>query len=189
MNFFKDKNFLLFLIKFILIFSFCYFGTLAMIGLAAPGKYYSPFIDHYLDYVSGIKNALITGTRGILALFGIETYRAPDYVVRITNGTGVKIAYDCVGYGVMSFWIAFVVSSASTFKRAFLWILFGILLLYLINVMRITLLLLAYNRQWAIPLGIDHHTWFNIFAYGAIFTMIYFFNKQDKRISSYKATR
>jgi hypothetical protein len=37
--------------------------------------------------------------------------------------------------------------------------------------------LVAINRQWAMPLGIDHHTWFNIFAYGAIFGLMFFFEK------------
>jgi len=42
----------------------------------------------------------------------------------------------------------------------------------------VSLLLVAINRKWAMPLGWDHHTWFNIVAYIAIFTMMYFFDKK-----------
>lgn len=171
----KDRDFTRFLIKFIAIFAFCYLGTLAMIGLAAPGGYYSPFIDRHLDYVSWIKHALIAATRLILSVFGIHTYTAPDFVVRIVNGTGVKIAYDCVGYGVMSFWIAFVSASEGAGRRKVIWAIAGIIILFVINVIRIALLLVAYNRHWGMPLGLDHHTWFTIVAYLAIFIMIWLF--------------
>ena len=179
-NILKDKTFIRFVIKFILIFSFCYFGTLAIIGLAAPGGYYSVVIDTYFDYVSGIKNALIAGTRGILGLFNIHTYTVPGFIVRIVNGTGVMIAYDCVGYGVMSFWAAYVISSSGKGSSKIIWTLTGFLILFIINVIRISLLLVAFNKHWAMPMGLNHHTWFNIVAYIAIFIMIYFFDRRLK---------
>ncbi len=151
MNLLKDKKFLIFLLKFLAIFAICYVGTLLVIGLAAPGGSYIAFVDHYLDYVSGIKNTLIFGTRGLLALFNIDTYTAPGFVVRIVNGTGVFIAYDCVGYGVMSFWAAYVLSAQGTFLKKTIWVMFGFVILWIINVIRISLLLVAYNRHWEMP--------------------------------------
>lgn len=167
------KNFVKFLLRFTIVFGVLYLGTLAVIGLANPGEYYSRFVDRYFDYVSGIKHSLIAGTRFTLGLFGIPTYTIPGFIVRITNGTGVTIAMDCVGYGVMSFWAAYVAASGGHFKRMAFWILAGFFILWLINVIRISLLLVAYNKHWGMPLGLDHHTWFNIAAYIAIFTMMY----------------
>ncbi len=183
MNFLKDKNFKFFVIKFLLLFAILYFGTLAVIGLAAPDGYYSPFVAKYLDHVSLITNLLLYGTKGLLSIFGIETYFAPNFVIRIVNGTGVQIAYDCVGYGVMSFWIAFVVASSASLRKKAFWVIFGLGLLCFINICRISLLIVAYNRHWGMPLSIDHHTWFNIVAYIAIFSMIYFFDRSGKKVS------
>ena len=88
---------------------------------------------------------------------------------------------DCVGYGVYSFWVAFVVANSGSIGRKFTWIVFGVLGLWFINVIRITLFLLAVNKGWPMPLGWDHHTWFNIFAYLLIFSMIWWYDKTGKK--------
>jgi exosortase/archaeosortase family protein len=183
--FYKDKNLWVYLLKFVLVFCFCYFGTLAIIGLASPVGWYSPTIAKYFDYVSWIKMSLIHATGFILSLFHIPTYIEPEsFLIGFPRGKAVIIAMDCVGYGVYSFWIAFVVANKGTFSKKALWIVFGVLGLWLINVTRITLFLTAINKGWPMPLGIDHHTWFNIFAYLLIFLMIWFYDRSFKVRSS-----
>ena len=173
----------LYLLKFIGVFCVLYYGTIAMIGIAAPGNLYSPFVEKYLDYVKWLKLSLIWATGFILSIFGISTYTVPDFVIRITDGRGVFIAMDCVGYGVYSFWVAFVVANTGKFWRKFSWIVLGVLALWMINVIRITLFLLAVDRGWPMPLGWDHHTWFNIFAYLLIFIMIWWYDKTGKKLT------
>ncbi len=168
--------------KFILAFAICYIGTLAVIGIAAPGNYYSPFVDNYLDYVSWIKNSLITGARFILSLFNVETFSKPGFIVGIYYGKSVLIAMDCVGYGVYSFWVAYVFATESTLKRKLFWMIGGLFLLWLINTIRITLFLWSLNQNLQMPFNIDHHTWFNIFAYLAIFTMMYFLQRSLSKL-------
>ncbi len=175
----KDKNFIGFVVKFLLLFAALYYGTLLIIGLSAPDDYYIPFVAKYLDYITQLKWGLMKSTKFFLSLFGIETYFAPNFSIKIVEGRGVRIAMSCVGYGVYSFWIAFVLASAGKILAKLLWVMGGLLLLWTINVVRIALFLLAVDRNWPMPLGLDHHTWFNIFAYGAIFTMMYFFYKKD----------
>lgn len=172
--------FIWYLVKFLAIYFFLYYGTLAWIGLAAPGDYYVPFIEKNLDFVSWIKRSLIKSTAFILSLFHIETVFEPGYLVRFKGGRGVIIAMDCVGYGVYSFWTAFVAANKGSFKRKLLWIVSGVFGLWLINVFRITLFLTAINKGWPMPLGIDHHTWFNIFAYLFIFILIWWYDRQTK---------
>lgn len=109
----------------------------------------------------------------------------PGFLIRFNGGRGVYIAMSCVGYGVYSFWIAFVVANTGRFLKKAAWIFFGVLALWLINVIRITLFLTAINKGWPMPLGIDHHTWFNIFAYLLIFGMIGLY---DKRMFKNKRT-
>ena len=172
----NKKNFLIFLLKFFLLFSFLYFGTLIIIGLSSPGNQYSSFIAKYLDYVSGLKILLMRGTAVVASLFGYETLEHPNYIVRAINGRGVMIAFDCVGYGVMSFWIAFIIASNVRIKKTLVWLIGGLLIIYLINIFRIGLYLVALNKKWPMPLGLDHHTWFNIVVYIALFFMIWKFD-------------
>lgn len=182
----KNKQLWIYLAKFLGIFCLCYFGTLAVIGLAAPGNHYSPFVAKYLDYVSWIKVSLLKGTQFTLSLFGIQSHSEPGFLQRINNGRGVIIAMDCVGYGVYSFWIAFVAANKGKAGKKLAWIVAGVLGLWLINVIRISLFLVAINRNWAMPLGIDHHTWFNISAYILIFMMIWLYDrsfKENKKVN------
>lgn len=181
---FRNKGFLIFTIKLLLFFCIFYYGTELVIGLAAPGGLYSEWIDKYGDYVTGITNSLVWGTRTFVGLLGYDTYTADNFVVRIVNGTGVRIAYGCVGYGVLAFWLAYILAVSRSWKFKLIWLLLGWALLWLINVIRIGLLLIAYNKGWDMPLGIDHHTWFNIVAYSAIFIMMYLFDKSDKQINN-----
>ncbi len=178
MSIFKDRSFISFLIKFFVIFSICYYGTLGVIGLTVPGGRYVPFIHDHLDYVSAIRNSLLYGSKWLLSLFGYDTYIAGGHNLRFFNGRGIRIEYECVGYGVMSFWIAFVIASQGTLKRKIFWLLFGLLFIWLLNITRLSLLLLAINKGWPMPMGWDHHTWFNIFAYLFIFIFIWLFNRQ-----------
>lgn len=180
----KDRKFLLFTAKFLLLFALFYYGTLAVIGLSAPGRYYSPFVEKYLDYITWIKWSLLLGTKFFLSLFGLPAYIEPGFIMRGHNGNSVLLAMDCVGYGVYSFWAAFVIASDGTVSKKIKWVTGGLLLLWCINILRISGVLVAINNNWAMQLKIDHHTWFNIFAYAAIFTMMYFFEriKAEKKV-------
>ena len=160
-----------------------------MIGLAAPGGYYSPFTERYLDYVSWIKVSLINATAGILSIFHVTTIKEPGFALRIAGGRAIIIAMDCVGYGVYSFWIAFVAANTGTLLRKVTWIIAGLLLLWLINVIRITLFLVAINKGWPMPLGIGHHTWFTIAAYGMIFILIWWYDKTSENKILKKANK
>jgi exosortase/archaeosortase family protein len=117
------------------------------------------------------------GTKIVVSFFGYSTVYEPNFLIRVVNKRGVIISQGCVGYGVMSFWIAFIFASKSNFKKKAFWIFNGLILIWLINVIRIGLFLVAINKGWKMPLGIDHHTWFNIFAYTGVFTLIYFYEK------------
>lgn len=161
---------------------------MAIIGLASPVSYYSPFVDKYLDYVSGLKNTLLYGTQFTLSIFQIPTEILPNFAIKIVDGKGVIVAQSCVGFGVYSFWIAFVAANKGVFWRKVKWIALGLLSLWLINVIRITLFLLAVNKGWPMPLGLDHHTWFNIFAYLLIFILIWWYDKRSKSLEKNLST-
>jgi len=178
-NEFQMKQFLIFVIKFILFFLFFYYGTKGVIALSATEGHYSKFVADYLDYVTLIKRSLIWGTRLLLSFFHIETYQVDPFIVRIKNGVGVRIAHGCVGYGVYSFWLAYILANSFKAKIKMKFIVIGLFLRWLINVLRISLLLVTMQNNNQMPLGLDHHTWFNIVSYVPIFAMIYGFERKS----------
>jgi len=168
----KNKDFIIYLIKFLSIFFGLYLVTDIIIALSAPEGYYNEIISSYFDYISWLKKSLLYGA-GIMAhLFGYTTLLEPNFLIRVINGKGVIIAMSCVGYGVMSFWCAYILVSKNSKIILLLWLVGGLFLLWFINACRIGLFLVSINKGWNMPLGLNHHTWFNIFAYGAILIMI-----------------
>ncbi len=179
MNFYKHKNIAEYILKFIGIFCLCYYGALAIAGLSVPGKYYSSTVDHYFDFVSLLRGSLLYGAKLFVSLFGFKTYFANEFILRIVDGSGIIMVYSCLGLGVMSFWIAFVFANNQTWRKKLKWIITGLSSLWLINVIRISLLLMSENSNWKIP-WFDHHTWFNIAAYLMIGILIYFYDRSSK---------
>ncbi len=175
------KGYIMFIIKFVGSFCVVYFASLAIIGLSVPGgRYYSLFVSNYFNYIKWLRLSLFWASKNLLSLFGVETLLKDEYILKIKNGREIRVVYSCLAYGVMSFWIAFVVANSGSWVRKFKWVLGGVFLIWCINVIRLSLLLVAINNRWPMPLGINHHTWFNIVAYGCIFILIYFFDKSAK---------
>ena len=181
-----NKRVLIYLLKFIGAFCFFYFGTVAIIGLSAPVGYYSGFVDRYLNFIPFLRATLLYGTKGFIFLFGYDSYIPVSTQIRLVSGGGVNLVYSCLGYGVTSFWLAFVFANSGSVKKKLGWMLGGSLLLWIINVVRISLVLLSNGRKWAMPFNMDNHTLFNIAAYIAIFGMIYFFDRTGKSIQAKK---
>lgn len=57
----------------------------------------------HIDYVSGMKQMIMSNVGMVSGWFGYETMKEPNFLVRIIGKRGVIIAMDCVGYGVYSF--------------------------------------------------------------------------------------
>ena len=175
------KNpFFIYLIKFFAIFCVAYYGTIAVEGLAAPNNYYSPLIDRWLDYPSSLRSGLLNGCKFFLALFGYDTSITDAYHLQMVGGMSVQLVYTCLGVGVMSFWLAFVLANKGSFWKKFCWVMGGMLVIWLINVFRISLVLLANNKQAKIPFNMDNHDFFTVLAYGAIFLLMFLYDRSFK---------
>jgi exosortase/archaeosortase family protein len=174
-----NKSLGIYLFKFAFVFCILYYGTKLMIGLSIPGGYYSGIIQKYFNIASWLRGSLMHASSMLVNFIGFDSKIEGDYIIRIKHGTGVRIVYGCLGYGVMSFWVAFVFANAVTIKKKIVWIFGGCLLIWIINVLRISILLIAVNKHWKNSSNIDHHTLFNIAAYILIFVLIYFFDRSQ----------
>lgn len=174
------NHFIRFIIVFGVVFLLCYFGALMLTGLAVPGEYYSPFVAKWLNIAGWMRSALIGCSKSLLSLCGITTYRVDEYILREVNGRGIRLVYSCLGFGVMSFWVAYIAAATDSVRHKIIWGLGGLLLIFIINVARISLVLKAANSDRQFPFGWDHHTWFSIIAYIFIVGLIFLHEKKLK---------
>ena len=166
--------------------AFCllYFGTKAVIGLTVPGGYYSEWVADNFNYPSLLRYSLLHGTRLMAGVFGYDTYLRDAYHITMVNGRGIHLAYDCYGYGLLSFWIAFIFANQGSFRKKTFWILAGCITIWGLNVCRLTLVLIASNKKMQLPYNWSHHTFYNIITYAFIFVMIWLFSRSEKRAAS-----
>ena len=178
---FKKYPFIQFMLVFAVVFLFCYYGALFITGLTVQGGMHSSFVEKYFDVASWLRTSLIVGTKLFVAFFDIDTVRSNDYVLRVPGANGIRIVYSCLGFGVMSFWTAYIVATAAEKTKKIIWLFIGLMLIWILNVVRISMVLIAGNKGWKFPLRLDHHTWFNIIAYLALFMMMFLFEKSIKK--------
>lgn len=175
------RTIIIYCVKFLLIYCLLYYFTYAVIGLAAPGGYHSNIIQQHFNYPAWLRQAILKTAAFFLSLSGFESKITEPYKVGIVAGRSVKIVYSCLGIAVYSFWIAFIVANAGSFKKKMLFILGGIALIFLVNIARVVLLVIAANRSQGSFFEINHHTFFNIASYLVVFLMILFFARTDKK--------
>lgn len=167
---------MIYLLKFAGAFCLLYFGTILIIGLSTPDNYYSSFVAHYLNFIDPLRNSLLKGSKALLSIFGYRSYLTNQFTLSLQSGEAVRMVYTCIGYGVLSFWGAFVFANKGRWQKKLKWILGGWAALWFVNVVRVSVLLISSEKNWSVPFGWDHHTWFNIAAYMLIFFMIYLYD-------------
>lgn len=171
------KEYLVFIFRFAISFCVLYFGSLAVIGLTAPGGYYSSIIANYFDFIGWLRSSYLHTSKFILSALNYDAVIWDKYTLIIKHSNGIRMVYSCIGYGIMSFWGAFIFANEASKKKKIVWLISGLLLIWFINTLRITLLLISGYKHWPIAFGIDHHLLFDIIAYAFIFFMIFLFDK------------
>ena len=182
MNFLFVKNPKFKFIATFLFFSlFFYYGSYFYIGITAPGVYYFPFLDKYLNIFNWYRAFLLTGSHFVTELFGYQTIIINKFHLQMVNGHSVQIVYTCMGAGLLGVWFAFVIAYPSFLKKKVIWILIGFSVISLLNMIRLAGLLIVANK---VNLKfIDHHTYYNIVVYIFIIIMIYFFTREPKKLT------
>lgn len=159
------KPFLLFLGKFLL----TYFV------LALLYQTYLNRFDSAANQVDSFTQMVANQTQTLLTLFDndalIESHPTEPSVKIIYNGKYVsRIIEGCNALSVMILFVAFIVAFTGKLKRTIVFILFGLLLIHLLNVVRIALLSVAlyHYPQYEHLL---HAVIFPLIIYGIVFLL------------------
>jgi len=175
--------------KFIILVLIFYYFSVAFHGIVSPeGGLYSAFLDQYFNYIDWIRSSIMYAAVVIAYNFGTEAYIAGSQLINIENVVQLNIWLPCVGLGVISFWIAFIITNSGHWKRKLLWSVMGFLAICFINTLRIALLLIALDNRWTGHISIDHHDIFNIAAYTVILLMMYMYNRKNSTVDSTSTT-
>ncbi|MVO08615.1 exosortase family protein XrtF [Flavobacterium sp. TP390] len=179
--FVEYKPFLVFLAKFLLFYIFFTF---------LYQMYLSGF-DTAQNEIDEISVSVANQTKAFLTFFGQEAT-----ILKNPNDPSLKILYKgkyvsrmiegCNAISVIILFAAFVFAFSVKFKRTFLYILLGGLVIHILNVVRIALLTYALYYYPAYE-ALLHGTVFPLFIYGVVFLLwvlwVMKFSGYDKRTS------
>jgi exosortase/archaeosortase family protein len=173
-----------FVVLFLGLFVLLYYFTIFFMGIAAPGNYYSPFVADHLDYVRGFRHLLIAVSASVIRLFGYEVFTS-DTTLHAFDAGGITVVYSCLGFGVMSFFVAFVLAWPKKTIKSKLWFIpVGLILIQVLNIARFIMITLFWRTSSYRSL-IDHHTLFNFILYVILLATIYFWiNSHNKKAIS-----
>jgi len=184
-----------FIVKFIGLFLLFYYINIFFVQLTLPGKWHNDFFVNHLNYIQWI-TASLTHMSGYFAdLIGVENYIRGNSVISEARGHGVNVKWECIGLGIYSFWLAFILAHKMSVKRKVLFSVGGIVVMWLLNCIRIALLLYgvdhnlkAWKKSWKFIGGINHHDLYNYVCYTLIIGMIYlYYRKTTKKNATVKA--
>jgi exosortase/archaeosortase family protein len=175
----KRFNFISFL-KLIGLALVLYYFTVAFNGVVSPeGTYYSAFLDHHLNFIDSFRGSIMFVANLITHSVGTNSYIANHQLMKVGKNIEFEIWLPCLGFGIISFWISFIVNSSSTLMRKSMWCVFGILSIWFINCLRIALFIISVDKNWPQNKLIDHHDMFNLVAYLLIVTLMYSYTKNE----------
>jgi exosortase/archaeosortase family protein len=168
-----------FFLKFLFTFSFLFFFHQFFIGISTPGNLYVPFIDDHLNYVKWIISGVLHTSALLVQLSGLHPIVNGNFMT-VPNGASIDMGWACAGLGIISFWIAFVTAHPLNIKKKISWVMAGIASIFLLNCLRISLLLFALQHHWKESIYASHHDIFNYASFIFIFLMTIFFVKSIK---------
>ena len=170
-----------FFVKFLLLMAGIYYFNVFYISVIdARGYIYSPFFDRHLNYFSLLRSSILHTANFFDHLYGLDSYVAEPYRLKLRNGHGVYVDLACLGYGVMSFWIAFILAHGGSWQKKLLWAAGGVVFLWFLNCCRVALLLFSITKRWNTEKWMDSHALFNLIVYSFIIAMVFLYYRLNK---------
>ena len=139
---------------------------------------YQLFLDQFdrSNYEPDSMTTLVAyNTRDLIRFAGYEVAllrhdSEPSYRIFVNNHSVARIVEGCNAISVMILFVAFVIAFRGSFKRTVLFIIFGIILLHLLNVGRVAALVLGLVHYPQFE-HLMHDIVFPLFIYGVVFAL------------------
>jgi exosortase/archaeosortase family protein len=160
-----------FLSRFIGLFCALYGFNLFYIGITTPGGIYCSFLDQHLNYIKGWRGVYISSTAKVLESTGYIVHTTGT-TLKVQDHAGFRLVYSCLGYGIMSFFAAFVLAFPKPLYSRIFFLFTGLVIIQLLNTLRFILMAVFY-KPTAILGFADHHDIFNYSLYIILLGMIY----------------
>ncbi|HTE00565.1 MAG TPA: hypothetical protein VK668_14825 [Mucilaginibacter sp.] len=173
-----------FIIIFLGLFLILYYFNIFFFGVTSAGNHYNAFLAEHLNYIRGLRYILLHTSAQVLNWMGYTAITS-EYEMLVVGHGIIQLVYSCLGLGVMSFFTAFVIAYPKKLKVKLLFLVSGIFIIQLLNVLRFILLALFWRKQSGVI--VDHHTIFNIIIYIIIAISLYFWVKHDDNRETKKA--
>lgn len=168
-----------FLVLFIGLYLIFYFFNLFYIGITAPGGWYFSYWDKHLNYVHWLRDFLLWASSNTLNLLGYQT-KTSRYELLVVGHGKISLVYSCLGFGVMSFFAAFVLAWPAILRAKISFVIIGLLIIQILNILRFVLLGL-YWQSASGYIGIDHHFVYNLIVYLIIALMLFIYVNTQKK--------
>ena len=170
-----SNKYLQFLASFIALYLVFYYFTFFWIGIMAKGNLYWAFAETHLNYIELFRYFLLNSAKVICSLFGFKASIIGQFGMKIEGGSGIRLVYSCLGYGVMSFYTAFVLAwPTQVFKDKWVPLVTGLCTIIILNILRLAFLPMIFTTYpGARNFPIDHHDIFNGILYLIIAGMLY----------------
>jgi exosortase/archaeosortase family protein len=169
----QQHNPLKFALLFITLFMVFYYFNILFFRATNHGPHNIAILADHFNYIRWLRWLLLGGSAQLLKLFGYGAI-SNNYELLVAGHGAIKVVYTCLGFGVLSFYAAFVLAYPKPVKSKIIALVIGIAGVEFLNIIRFMLLALYGNNGI-----IDHHTLFNIIIYVIISIGLYFWIKRD----------
>jgi exosortase/archaeosortase family protein len=170
-----------FIMIFLSLFVCFYYFNILFFGLTSQGNHYNAFLDQHFNYIRALRHLLLGTTGHVLNLLGYAAITSDTELLVAGHGR-IQLVYSCLGLGIMSFFIAFVIAYPKKLKTKLIFLISGLFCIQVLNITRFVLLALFWRNTRGIIL--DHHTIFNIIIYIIIAISLYFWIKHDDKLTT-----
>jgi exosortase/archaeosortase family protein len=167
-----------FLLVFLGLFLLFYYFNIAYFSITSHGSHYLPFFDEHFNYIRWFRHLLLNTSTTIINWSGYNAI-SNDYQLLVAGRGTIDVVYSCLGLGVMSFFVAFVIAYPKDLKPKLIFLFAGIICIQVLNVLRFVFLVLFWDKKSKVIL--DHHTIFNIAIYIIMAITLYFWVKHDDK--------
>ncbi|MBD1392915.1 exosortase Y [Mucilaginibacter glaciei] len=171
-----------FVITFLFLFGLFYGFYIFYLSLTAPGgKFYSHFLDTHLNFIAWLRYILIESSAAILNVLGYQTKTSITQMLVVGHNI-INVGYDCLGFGVMSFFTAFVIAYPGQLNPKLYFYGVGLISIQVLNLARYILLAL-YWKHTTVYIS-DHHTIYNLITYLLVGVSIYFYTQHQSKLEA-----